>query len=85
MKYFRENKDATEYFTEENGMYTYMKPLIIKESCLKCHGKKEDILPIVKNNYNTALGYKLGDVSGVLSISVEEKETFALIDAEVIS
>ena len=77
--YFRENKTATEYFTEEHGLYTYMKPLIIDNSCLKCHGEEEKVLPIIKKNYDTAFGYKLGEIRGVLSISVEEREIFGVL------
>ncbi len=60
LKKFEKNKDASQEFVEveqqEGGEYLrLMKPLITKESCLKCHGKQ---------------GYKVGDIRGGISLTL---------------
>jgi hypothetical protein len=63
--------------TTENGtdMIRFMKPIIIESNCLLCHGQSSEILPqvaeIIKNNYpyDKAIGYKIGDLRGAISIS----------------
>ncbi len=58
-------------FTNEKGeeYYLYARPIWIEEQCLKCHAKREDAPPTVQK-YDTAWGYKVGDLRGVLSIKV---------------
>jgi general secretion pathway protein A len=49
-----------------NGRYRYMKPIYIKQACLKCHGTPKgakDISGHVKE------GYKIGDLRGAISVS----------------
>lgn len=48
----------------------YTAPLIIEPYCIACHGKKEEVLPSVAKMYDTAYGYKVGDVRGVTSIKL---------------
>ena len=59
----RANKSATAEFKktyiEEKEYLRYLKPLIIKKSCLKCHSEQ---------------GYKLGDVRGGVSVSIPMKK-----------
>jgi hypothetical protein len=51
-----------------------MKPIIVQVECLNCHGSRTDIMPDVKNliaqNYpgDKAIGYKMGDLRGAVSI-----------------
>ena len=51
-KYIKEYIDGEEYFR-------YLKPLIIKKPCLKCHGFQ---------------GYKVGDIRGGVSVSIPMKK-----------
>jgi hypothetical protein len=44
--------------------------------CLKCHGKKSDAPPTVRNSYSAAFDYKVGDLRGIMSIKMPKKESF---------
>ena len=54
----------------------YMKPLITKKLCLKCHGSTGDIPVVVREFLNTkypkdrATGFKVGDVRGAVSVKI---------------
>ncbi len=59
-------------FTNEKGeeYYLYARPIWIEEQCLKCHDKREDAPPTIRDKYDTAWNYKVGDLRGLLSIKV---------------
>ena len=81
IQYFKTNKKAQEFFQiynpnkffNEKHLF-YAKKLIVKKSCLKCHGTPYKDVPaplyhkLVKLYGNKAFNYKEGDVRGVLSI-----------------
>lgn len=60
--------------TYGNKIYRYMKPIYVEVACLQCHGRKEDIRPIIwqylerRYPYDQAFGYKEGDLRGGISI-----------------
>jgi methyl-accepting chemotaxis protein len=60
----------------EGDLYRYTEPLFVKKGCLKCHGDlekdvKEPMKSILLEKYgNTAFGYKVGDVRGIISIKI---------------
>jgi hypothetical protein len=67
--------EFVEIVTEGDYNYLrYMKPIIVQAECLSCHGSQTDIMPDVKNliaqNYpgDKAIGYKMGDLRGAVSI-----------------
>jgi len=81
IKYFEKNKDAEEFFKIHNANkyfnekhLFYARKLIIKKSCLKCHGTPYKDVPaplyhkLVKLYGNKAFNYKIGELRGVLSI-----------------
>jgi len=75
MDYFRrhpEQKILFQSFTNAQGeaYYLYARPIWIEEHCLKCHAKREDAPKTVREKYDTAWGYKVGDLRGILSIKV---------------
>jgi len=76
MKYFKNNHTLLDNFTEKEDAYYYTKPMYIKESCLKCHGKREDTLPSVRKRYTKAYDYKLGDIRGLLNIKIKKRALF---------
>jgi len=53
----------------------YYKPILINnEACLKCHGNVEgDLAKAIKAIYpeDTATGYKMGDLRGMISVKIE--------------
>ncbi|MCU7933049.1 MAG: EAL domain-containing protein [Candidatus Thiodiazotropha sp. (ex Codakia rugifera)] len=83
MAYFRGNpkeKERMVVFTNDQGLahYHFSAPLWIEERCLKCHGDSDDAPETIRNTYNTAFNYKLGELRGLLSIKlptyyIEEK------------
>jgi HAMP domain-containing protein len=56
----------------EGGIYRYARPILVKQGCLKCHGKPEDAPPAVIEKYgdSKAFGYKVGDVRGIISVKL---------------
>ncbi len=57
LKSFKKKTDKILEISKYKGLeaYRYMKPLMIKKSCLKCHGEQ---------------GYKIGDVRGGISVTM---------------
>jgi diguanylate cyclase (GGDEF)-like protein len=71
IEYFKKNKDATEYFSNENSeYYQFANVLRVDESCLKCHGKIEEAPQLIQENYKDAYNYNLGEVRGIISINI---------------
>ncbi|PHQ65481.1 MAG: GGDEF domain-containing protein [Sulfurimonas sp.] len=70
IKYFKDNKDAKEYFSQENDFYQYATPLKIEKKCLTCHGEKSKAPKFISDKYGTAYDYSIGDIRGILSIKV---------------
>lgn len=78
-----ENQTVGEYYeVVEKGderIVRYMKPVIIQESCLKCHGDSSQIpaeikkILFAKYPKNRATGYKIGDVRGAISVRMPLK------------
>ena len=52
----------------------YLKPIVVQDECLNCHGSKSDMMPKVNNlivqkyPQDNATGYKVGDLRGAVSI-----------------
>ena len=71
INFFKNNKDETTYFNDENSeFYQYASVLRIEQKCLKCHGKKENAPKFIQDNYAKAYDYKVGDVRGIMSITI---------------
>ncbi len=83
--YFRKNPKEIDSFIQKEDAFYYTKPLLIKESCLKCHGKREDALPSIRNKYEKAYDYKLGDIRGLLNIKIKEREFFSAMYSDFIN
>lgn len=75
IRYFKENPDAREYSRiltlNRQSVLFYASPIKIEPHCLMCHGKREDAPPYVRENCINGYDYTLGDVRGVVSITVE--------------
>ncbi len=76
IQYFKENPEETDNFVQKEKIYYYTKPLFIKESCLQCHGKREEAIPSIRDKYETAYDYKLGEIRGLLNIKIKERDFF---------
>lgn len=69
---FSANKNTKFVEKYEAGSYRYARPLIVKESCLRCHGDPKDAPAAVIQKYGDekAFHYKVGDILGIISIKL---------------
>jgi diguanylate cyclase len=74
IRYFLQNpKQKAKLETiEQNGqeLFFYSAPIRVQGYCVSCHGTQEEVLPFVLKKYDTAYGYKEGDIRGVTSIKI---------------
>ena len=84
IKYFKDNTGESDHFTQKKGVFYYTKPIYVQESCLKCHGKRENAIPSIRDNYATAYDYKLGDLRGLLNIEIKKRGLFNSLYADFI-
>jgi len=75
MAYFRQNPKKEilfKPFIHENGeqFYLYARPIWVEEYCLKCHGKREEAPEAIRQLYDTAWDYQVGELRGILSIKL---------------
>jgi diguanylate cyclase (GGDEF)-like protein/PAS domain S-box-containing protein len=84
INYFKDNPKETHQFIQKENAYYYTKPIYIKQACLKCHGKREDAIPSVRENYENAYDYKLGDLRGLLNIKIKEQGFFAVLYSDFV-
>ena len=75
MAWFRANPKVTERMSgivddKGVGYELYTAPIWIEPFCLKCHGRREAAPPSIRDRYDTAYGYQVGDLRGVVSIRI---------------
>jgi diguanylate cyclase (GGDEF)-like protein/PAS domain S-box-containing protein len=75
MEWFRSNPKANERMDEVasgNGTryLLYSAPIWIEPFCLKCHGGEADAPQSIRENYDAAYDYKVGDLRGLVSIKI---------------
>ena len=78
IKYFKDKSKEFEYFKKytENGnqYFQFASPIYIKQYCIACHGKREDALPTIRDKYEKAYNYKVGELRGIVSIKIPSKK-----------
>ncbi|SFV64561.1 diguanylate cyclase/phosphodiesterase (GGDEF & EAL domains) with PAS/PAC sensor(s) [hydrothermal vent metagenome] len=79
IQYFNNNPTLKDKFLKNNDIYSYVKPLRIQKSCLKCHGKREDAIPSVRDKYAKAYNYRLGEIRGLLNITIVRPKHFSTL------
>ncbi|MBD3161719.1 MAG: DUF3365 domain-containing protein [Candidatus Eisenbacteria bacterium] len=63
--------------SEGRRVLRYLRPILVKEVCLQCHGRPERIDPAVgeflRERYpeDQATGYEVGDLRGAVSVTIE--------------
>ncbi len=69
---FKQNKSFKEHYAMEGSHYRYAAPLVVKKGCLKCHSDPSSAPDDVIEKYGTirGFGYQLGDIRGVISITI---------------
>ncbi len=74
IRYFAANPDQNEsikrIYKGNQEFFFFASPLRVQQYCLVCHGEKENTLEYIRNRYDTAYGYKVGDVRGLTSILI---------------
>ncbi len=74
MDYFRKNPGREERFrvieNPQEDYLQYSRPIWIEQHCLKCHGANENVPETIRNRYNTAYNYNVGDLRGLMSIKL---------------
>lgn len=80
INHFLKDKTSKSYFKIIGNKYYYSQPLFIEDKCLKCHGKKENAPQIIRNNYDLAYDYELGDLRGIIDIEVSQTKLSLLLD-----
>ena len=85
IQYFLQNSKEKQKFIQKDKVFYFTQPLRIKKTCLECHGKREDAIPSIRDNYDTAYDYKIGDIRGLLSIEIKERGLFKVLYADFIN
>jgi diguanylate cyclase (GGDEF)-like protein len=74
IEFFKNDSSKAEYFEKHKDLkgeyFQYAKPIYIESSCLVCHGNKEETMTVIRDNYDTAYNYKVGDIRGIVSIKI---------------
>ncbi|MFA6193188.1 MAG: EAL domain-containing protein [Sulfurimonas sp.] len=74
IEYLRQNSDKENYFSESNsGFFQFAHALKIEQKCLLCHGAKQDAPKLIRDSYENAYDYKLGEIRGIISIKIPVK------------
>ncbi len=73
--YFRANPEETERLVEIAGpqgetQLHYAAPVWTEAYCLKCHGDRDEAPDAIRLRYDTAYGYQVGDLRGIMSIKL---------------
>lgn len=79
MDWFRANPTATErtqQIVDDAGTpyLLYTTPVWIESLCLRCHGDRKDAPPSLAEKYDTAFGYKEGELRGVVSVRIPQSD-----------
>lgn len=71
---FKNDKDRRYNDAVDGRFYRYSQPILVQQSCLKCHGDPKDAPPEVIEKYGStkAFGYKVGDVRGIISVKLPD-------------
>lgn len=75
MAYFRAHPDKKYYFQPvalpgKEDHYLYAQPLWVEEFCLKCHGRRSDAPIAIREHYDRAFDYQVGELRGLLTIQI---------------
>ena len=78
IEYLKKHK-TNGYLKKLKDTYIYYEPLYIKQTCLKCHTTKKEAPKYIREHYDKAYGYKLGDLRGVISIKISDSKFLEVV------
>lgn len=84
IQYFNQNPKQQQRFIKKEKVFYYTEPLRITKTCLECHGKRENAIPSIRDNYDTAYDYKIGEIRGLLSIQIKERGFFTALYSDFV-
>lgn len=84
MEYFRAHPKATEHFGSNDDLYQYSTPLYIEPKCLMCHGAREAAPDFIRERYDGAYDYTLGELRGIMSIQIPKSAVDGLFWSQFI-
>ncbi len=71
INFFKKNTKKISYFSDKNdAFYQFAYPLRIQKKCLSCHGKREEAPLFIRERYDKAYDYKIGELRGIQSIKI---------------
>lgn len=77
INFFKQHPEVKEYFYEvesdKRRYFQFATPIKIQAYCLACHGERNEALPTIRKNYQTAYGYHVGELRGIVSIKIPEE------------
>jgi diguanylate cyclase (GGDEF)-like protein/PAS domain S-box-containing protein len=82
IQYFKQHPNEKQKFLQKGDAFYYTQPLRIKESCLQCHGERDNAIPSIRDKYTNAYDYKLGEIHGLLNIKIKERDLFTAMYAD---
>lgn len=78
IRYFRQHPQAKNYqkTIKKNGedFFYYATPLYVTKRCLTCHGERNAAPPYIRNRFDKAFGYRLGDLRGIIGIYLSQED-----------
>jgi diguanylate cyclase (GGDEF)-like protein len=81
--FFKSNPNEQEYFQSYTDLgLTYLQyatPIYMRESCLQCHGSKEQTLSAIQEQYDSAFNYEVGDLRGIVSIKIPQQNIESMV------
>ncbi len=86
MDWFRANPTATErtrQIVDDAGTpyLLYTTPVWVEPFCLRCHGERKDAPPGLAEKYDTAFGYREGELRGVVSVRIPQSDIEGMVAA----
>ena len=77
MAFFRANPRARvrmERYDNPDGShyYHYARPIHVETYCLTCHGNREEAPATIRDRYDSAYGYQVGELRGIMSITIPD-------------
>jgi diguanylate cyclase (GGDEF)-like protein/PAS domain S-box-containing protein len=84
MRHFRAHPDSRERLTtytdaQGRGHYHYTTPIWTEAFCLNCHGDPEQAPAAIRQGYDLAYGYRVGELRGILSVRLPAADAEARI------
>lgn len=81
IQFFKNDKTLSYNDMIDDNSYRYAQPILVQQSCLKCHGDPSVAPPEVIAKYGSkrAFNYQVGDVRGIISVALPDVTVFEVM------